>query len=290
MDNVLYHHGILGMKWGIRRYQNKDGSLTAEGIKRYRTDLKFKSKYDSYSAKHESKAAEKRKQQELKRVDTLMKKDPRKLTDEELAERIRRLDMEKRVSDLERAASGNSQSSNQQSAHNSINAGKTFIKKTAGSFVDVTTKLAVNYAAKKLMKGIFSDFDDGDKKDGKKQNGGNSDVVSRLMKDSGLESALKDAAGSKEKKQTPNKSVDDGKKVVSDMIDDFKDVKRDWAMSDRTVTVGKDYLDNIWDGIKDTSADWGSVTSSRSNGSDSISIGDYDFTFDRGRSKSKWMV
>jgi hypothetical protein len=31
----LEHHGILGMKWGIRRYQNKDGSLTAEGKKRY---------------------------------------------------------------------------------------------------------------------------------------------------------------------------------------------------------------------------------------------------------------
>lgn len=31
----LYHHGILGMKWGIRRFQNKDGSLTLEGYKRY---------------------------------------------------------------------------------------------------------------------------------------------------------------------------------------------------------------------------------------------------------------
>ena len=30
----LYHHGILGQKWGIRRYQNKDGSLTAEGKNR----------------------------------------------------------------------------------------------------------------------------------------------------------------------------------------------------------------------------------------------------------------
>ena len=31
----LYHHGILGQKWGIRRYQNDDGSLTPEGRKRY---------------------------------------------------------------------------------------------------------------------------------------------------------------------------------------------------------------------------------------------------------------
>lgn len=30
----LYHHGIKGMKWGVRRYQNKDGSLTPAGKKR----------------------------------------------------------------------------------------------------------------------------------------------------------------------------------------------------------------------------------------------------------------
>ena len=34
-NNYLEHHGILGMKWGVRRYQNPDGSLTPEGRARY---------------------------------------------------------------------------------------------------------------------------------------------------------------------------------------------------------------------------------------------------------------
>ena len=34
----LYHWGIKGMKWGVRRYQNKDGTLTPAGKKRYTED------------------------------------------------------------------------------------------------------------------------------------------------------------------------------------------------------------------------------------------------------------
>ena len=35
MSNELYHWGIKGMHWGVRRFQNKDGSLTQAGKKRY---------------------------------------------------------------------------------------------------------------------------------------------------------------------------------------------------------------------------------------------------------------
>lgn len=35
MSNELYHWGIKGMKWGVRRYQNKDGTLTPAGKMRY---------------------------------------------------------------------------------------------------------------------------------------------------------------------------------------------------------------------------------------------------------------
>ena len=35
MSDVLQHYGIRGMKWGVRRFQQKDGSLTSQGRKRY---------------------------------------------------------------------------------------------------------------------------------------------------------------------------------------------------------------------------------------------------------------
>jgi hypothetical protein len=42
VDGQLYHHGIKGQKWGVRRFQNKDGSYTPAGKRRYFTDNGFK--------------------------------------------------------------------------------------------------------------------------------------------------------------------------------------------------------------------------------------------------------
>lgn len=39
MKRELKHHGILNQRWGVRRYQNPDGTLTEEGKKRYSKDI-----------------------------------------------------------------------------------------------------------------------------------------------------------------------------------------------------------------------------------------------------------
>lgn len=66
MDNKeLTHHGIKGMRWGIRRYQNKDGTLTAKGKKRYSAEMeKLK----------EKERVLKNKQRTQAKIDRLLKK------------------------------------------------------------------------------------------------------------------------------------------------------------------------------------------------------------------------
>lgn len=46
MENELYHHGVKGQRWGVRRYQNKDGSLTYAGKKRA---LKMQDRYTNFT-------------------------------------------------------------------------------------------------------------------------------------------------------------------------------------------------------------------------------------------------
>lgn len=72
-NTELNHHGILGQKWGIRRFQNADGSYTEEGKRRKRSD--------SYS-------------DDYKKYRELKKKDPRTMSNNELKELNKRAQLE----------------------------------------------------------------------------------------------------------------------------------------------------------------------------------------------------
>lgn len=151
-DNELYHVGVKGMKWGVRRYQNKDGSLTALGRKRYGYDVgkelgkvisnaknQIKTAADKYKAK---KAAEKSAEEESKKRN----KPIQSLTDDELKAKINRLSLERQALDLERqVASLNPQS---------VSAGKTFItdfanKAITPALMDAGKRVATDFLTKK---------------------------------------------------------------------------------------------------------------------------------------------
>ena len=80
-NNELAHWGVKGMKWGVRRYRNKDGSLTPAGRKRYSDGTSSDDSHDDYKRAHSKTSA-------------------KQLSDKELRERINRLQMEKQYSQL----------------------------------------------------------------------------------------------------------------------------------------------------------------------------------------------
>ena len=55
-QDYLCHQGVKGQKWGLRRYQYLDGTLTPLGKERYRKDSTFKNKYDKKIKKNQKKA------------------------------------------------------------------------------------------------------------------------------------------------------------------------------------------------------------------------------------------
>ena len=129
-NNELIHDGVKGMRWGVRRYQNKDGTLTLAGKLRQRKLSKQRAenlkKARTAKAERKSKIA----------TDSLS---PKKMTEKELNERIARLELEKKYRDAVREN------------RTSMARGKRFVDKFLDSTVD---KVAENAAADVVAQAI----------------------------------------------------------------------------------------------------------------------------------------
>lgn len=83
-NNYLQHFGVKGMKWGVHRYQNKDGTLTPNGKKHYRSGLTNQNNpevHDDYARRHSKKSIS-------------------QMSDAELRDRINRMQLEQQYNQL----------------------------------------------------------------------------------------------------------------------------------------------------------------------------------------------
>lgn len=134
--NDIWHYGIKGQKWGIRRYQNSDGTLTASGKRRQKKEEKRQAK----EARKQAKQVDK----EIRQERAYASKNRRSLSDEELVSRVKRLEQERKLKNLtdEDVATGRT-------------AVKSFLKETGRRVLTTAAIGAAVYAGHYAMTGKF---------------------------------------------------------------------------------------------------------------------------------------
>ena len=126
----LYHHGVKGMKWGIRRTKKQLGYKVSSGLKKLKKRVSDKVE-ESKTKKEEAKKAS---------------RSVKDLTDKELRERVERLALEQRALDLER------QIANLTPKH--VSAGEKFAKEIGGKLVSSLGTSASRVAGEYLEKAL----------------------------------------------------------------------------------------------------------------------------------------
>ena len=137
----IVHSGVKGMRWGVRRYQNKDGSLTAAGRKRYGSSkeeaMKARAKAKAKAEKANAKAAKKAEKDGKK----LMRKSAKDMTDEELNKAIARAKLEQEYNRMHPEPVSRGKKIAQTLMKDvitpaAVNAGKKYLDNVLGKYID----------------------------------------------------------------------------------------------------------------------------------------------------------
>lgn len=146
-DSELYHWGIKGMKWGVRRYQNPDGSLTPAGRKRYSDGSTEKKSATSESSSQSSSKAE-------SSTASSKPKSISDMSDDELRKLVNRKQTERQLRDLIEAENrSNAPPQTNQEKSQSIIA--TSLKNAGSQALTTMAKGAMLYAGSTFVKKVL---------------------------------------------------------------------------------------------------------------------------------------